>query len=157
MSLTHPREHLRLEVGPRVLLEGASFTVHGGDKIGLVGRNGAGKTTLLRTLVGYQPPAAGTVLRTGDLGYFSQEAALPDLDHPDATALERILTARDIGSLQRRLEETRRKIERTRWHGRDRAIGRFARLQDEFEARAGSPLRPRQNRWRPRSGSGPPS
>ena len=85
---------LKLEVGPRVLLEGASFTVHAGDKIGLVGRNGAGKTTLLRTLVGYQPPAAGAILRTGDLGYFSQEAALPDLEHPDATALERILTAR---------------------------------------------------------------
>ena len=130
---------LRLEVGPRVLLEGASFTVHGGDKMGLVGRNGAGKTTLLRTLVGYQPPAAGTVLRTGDLGYFSQEAALPDLDHPDATALERILTARDIGSLQRRLEETRRKIERLDGTARDRAIGRFARLQDEFEARGGFP------------------
>ncbi len=110
-----------------------------GDKIGLVGRNGAGKTTLLRTLVGYQPPAAGAILRTGDLGYFSQEAALPDLEHPDATALERILTARDIGSLQRRLEETRRKIERLDGTARDRAIGRFARLQDEFEARGGFP------------------
>jgi ATPase subunit of ABC transporter with duplicated ATPase domains len=130
---------LRLEVGPRVLLEGASFTVHAGDKIGLVGRNGAGKTTLLRTLVGYQPPAAGTVLRTGGLGYFSQEAALPDLEHPDATALERILTAREIGALQRRLEETRRKIERLDGMARDRAIGRFARLQDEFEARGGFP------------------
>ncbi len=130
---------LRLEVGPRVLLEGASFTVHGGDKIGLVGRNGAGKTTMLRTLVGYQPPAAGAVLRTGDLGYFSQEAALPDLEHPDANALERILTARDIGSLQRRLEETRRKIEKLEGTARDRAIVRFARLQDEFEARGGFP------------------
>ena len=130
---------LRLEVGPRVLLEGASFTVHGGDKIGLVGRNGAGKTTLLRTLVGYQPPAAGAVLRTGDLGYFSQEAALPDLEHPDANALERILTARDIGSLQRRMEETRRKIEKLEGTARDRAIVRFARLQDEFEARGGFP------------------
>ena len=89
----------RIEVGPRVLLEGASFSLQPGDKVGLVGRNGTGKTTLIRTLVGYQSPAAGSVLRSGNLGYFSQEAALPELEHPDATALERILAAREIGAL----------------------------------------------------------
>ncbi len=103
---------LRIEVGPRVLLDGANFSVQAGDKVGLVGRNGAGKTTMMRTLVGYQPPASGHVLRSGNLGYFSQEAALPDLEHPDMNALERILSAREIGLMQRKIEETRRKIER---------------------------------------------
>ncbi len=128
---------LRLEVGPRVLLEGASFSIQTSDKVGLVGRNGAGKTTLLRTLVGYQSAAAGSILRTGNLGYFSQEAALPDLEHPDATALERVLMARDIGAMQRRIEETRRKLERLDGDARDRAIARHARLIDEFEAKGG--------------------
>ncbi len=128
---------LRIEVGPRLLLDGASFSVQAGDKVGLVGRNGAGKTTLMRTLVGYQPPAAGQVLRSGNLGYFSQEAALPDLEHPDATALERILSARQIGAMQRKIEETRRKIERLDGEARDKAIQRYSRLQDEFDAKGG--------------------
>lgn len=128
---------LRIEVGPRVLIDGAGFSVQAGDKVGLVGRNGAGKTTLMRTLVGYQPPAAGSVLRTGDLGYFSQEAALPDLERPDMTAIERILAAREIGAMLRKIEDTRRKIERLDGEARDRAIERFARLQDEFDAKGG--------------------
>ena len=105
---------LRIEVGPRVLLDGASFTLQAGDKVGLVGRNGAGKTTLMRTLVGFQSPTDGSVLRSGNLGYFSQEAALPDLERPDMTALERILAARDIGALLRRIEETRGRRPRSR-------------------------------------------
>ncbi len=128
---------LRIEVGPRVLLEGASFALQRGDKVGLVGRNGAGKTTLMRTLVGFQSPAGGSITRSGNLGYFSQEAALPDLERPDMTALERILAAREIGAMLRRIEETRRKMERLDGEPRDRAIRRFARLQDEFEAKGG--------------------
>jgi len=128
---------LGLEVGPRVLLDEADFSVQAGDKVGLVGRNGAGKTTLMRTLVGYQSPAAGTVTRSGNLGYFSQEAALPDLEYRGMTALERILAAREIGAMQHKIEETRRKIERLEGQARDRAIQRFSRLQDEFEAKGG--------------------
>ncbi|MDH3517665.1 MAG: ATP-binding cassette domain-containing protein [Acidimicrobiia bacterium] len=128
---------LRVEVGPRTLLAGASFSVQAGDKVGLVGRNGAGKTTLMRTLVGYAAPAAGNIIRSGNLGYFSQEAALPDLERPDMTAIERILAAREIGAMQRRIEETRRKIERLDGEARDRAIRRFGRLQDEFDAKGG--------------------
>jgi ATPase subunit of ABC transporter with duplicated ATPase domains len=128
---------LRIELGTRLLLEGASFSVQPGDKIGLVGRNGAGKTTLVRTLVGYSTPAAGTVLRSGNLGYFSQEAVLPDLERPDMTALERILAARQIGAMLRKIEDTRHKMERLDGAARDDAIKRHARLQDEFETKGG--------------------
>ncbi|GBE23300.1 MAG TPA: ABC-F family ATP-binding cassette domain-containing protein [Actinobacteria bacterium] len=128
---------LHIEVGDRTLLRGASFTLHPGDKVGLVGRNGAGKTTLLRTLVGYAAPKGGSVLRSGNLGYFSQEAALPDLERPDMTALERVLTARGIGVLLRRIEEARRKVARLDGERRDHAIRNFARLQDQFDAAGG--------------------
>jgi ATPase subunit of ABC transporter with duplicated ATPase domains len=41
---------LTVEVGHRLLVAEASFTVAPGDVVGLVGPNGAGKTSLLRTL-----------------------------------------------------------------------------------------------------------
>ena len=128
---------LKIETGPRVLVEDASFSVQPGDRMGLVGRNGAGKTTLMRTLVGELDPTDGRITRTGRLGYFSQEAVLPHLDRPDMTALERILSAREIGAMQHRMEVTRREIESSAGDDRDRMIHRFARLQDEFDAKGG--------------------
>ena len=52
---------LELRAGAQLLLEGATFQISPGDKMGLVGRNGAGKTTLARVLAGEGAPAAGTV------------------------------------------------------------------------------------------------
>ncbi|MDR0535955.1 MAG: ATP-binding cassette domain-containing protein [Puniceicoccales bacterium] len=46
--------------GPR-LLDGASFQIDPGDRLGLVGRNGAGKTTLMRLLSGEIAPDSGAV------------------------------------------------------------------------------------------------
>ena len=128
---------LSIEVGIRSLVRDASFAIHPGDKVGLVGRNGAGKTTLLRTLAGLGAPTSGTVVRSGVLGYLSQESALPELDHPDATALERILTARDIGGIQIRMEQVRLRMEQASAEERDRLIRRFARLETEFETKGG--------------------
>ena len=128
---------LRIEAGIRTLIEDVTFSVQSGDRVGLVGRNGAGKTTLMRTLIGELQPAEGTVLRSGNIGYFSQEAALPDLEHPDATALERVLMAREIGAMQRRIEQVRLRLESLHGEERDRAIAQFTRLHDEFEAKGG--------------------
>ena len=128
---------LRIEAGIRTLIEDVSFSVQSGDRVGLVGRNGAGKTTLMRTLIGELPPAEGTVLRSGNIGYFYQEAALPDLEHPDSTALERVLMAREIGAMQRRIEQTRQRLEGLSGEQRDRGIAQFSRLHEEFEAKGG--------------------
>jgi ATPase subunit of ABC transporter with duplicated ATPase domains len=128
---------VQIEVGPRILLAGASFSVQSGDRIGLVGRNGAGKTTLMKILMGERTPDEGSVLRSGRIGYFSQEAALPDLEHPDASALERILMAREIGALQRRIEQARKRLHDLEGEEQDRGIARFTRLHEEFETKGG--------------------
>lgn len=128
---------LTIEAGVRTLLSGASVNLQTGDKIGLVGRNGAGKTTLMRTLAGEISPAGGHIARSGSIGYLSQESALPGLDAPDLTALDRVLTARDIGGLQVEIEEVRRKMGVEDGAARDRLIRRFDRLSVEFEARGG--------------------
>lgn len=131
---------VRIEAGVRVLLEDVSFTVQAGDKVGLVGRNGAGKTTLMKTLIGKTQPADGTITKTGRVGYFSQEVPLDELEHPDMTALERILTARDVGGMQRGIERARLKIEHSTGEEQERAILQFGRLHDEFEAKGGFQL-----------------
>ena len=128
---------LTISNGLRTLVSGASFTVQPGDKLGLVGRNGAGKTTMMRTLAGQRPPEAGTVLRSGSVGYLSQESELPDLERLDVTALERILAARDIGALQRKIEDRRVAIEAATGERRDKLITQHALLIEDFESRGG--------------------
>lgn len=128
---------LGIEAGGRMLVEGIDFALYAGDKVGLVGRNGAGKTTLLRTLAGARAPSVGTVATQGVIGYLSQEAALPELERADASALERILSVRRIGLLQRQMEEARRRMGAAGVAERDRAIRRFGRLEAEFELAGG--------------------
>ena len=48
-------------------LRDISFSLSGGDRLGLVGANGAGKTTLLRTLAGIYEPVAGRLQLRGSL------------------------------------------------------------------------------------------
>ena len=43
---------LCVEIGGKLVVNGASFAVMPRDKVGLVGRNGAGKTTLFKVLGG---------------------------------------------------------------------------------------------------------
>ena len=128
---------LTIEAGIRTLVTGASLNLQPGDKVGLVGRNGAGKTTLMRTLAGELKPASGHLAISGVLGYLSQESALPELAHPELSALDRVLTARDLGGLLVQIEETRLKMEIEDGEARDRLIKRFDRLHTEFESRGG--------------------
>ena len=46
-------------------LDGVSFTLKDGDRLGLVGHNGSGKTTLLRAVAGIYTPTTGTLAVTG--------------------------------------------------------------------------------------------
>lgn len=52
---------LRVAVGGREVVRGASFTLQRGEIAALVGRNGAGKTTLLRTIAGLVPASDGEI------------------------------------------------------------------------------------------------
>ena len=96
---------IELRAGARLLMAGVSFRVAPGDKVGLVGRNGAGKTTLTRVLAGEGQPAAGRVIRTGEVGYLPQD---PRTSDPQVLALHRILSARGLDEAVRKLREAER-------------------------------------------------
>jgi ABC-type multidrug transport system ATPase subunit len=54
------------------VLRGADLTLYPGEVVGLVGENGSGKSTMMKILVGELPADAGTVTRSGVLGYCPQ-------------------------------------------------------------------------------------
>ena len=87
---------LEIQIGARTLLHPTNFHVSRGDKIGLVGRNGAGKTTLTRVITGDMLPTAGKVRVSGKLGYLPQDTHASD---PMQTALDRMMSARDIATI----------------------------------------------------------
>jgi ATPase subunit of ABC transporter with duplicated ATPase domains len=121
---------IELRAGARLLVEGASFQVAAGDRIGLVGRNGAGKTTLAKVLAGQAQPAAGSVRRTGTVGYLPQDPRTGDLD---VLAIDRVLSARGLDTLRADL----RAAEAQMATGDAAAIRRYGRLEERLAVLGG--------------------
>ena len=71
---------LRLQFGLQRVFNDATMAIHGGEKVGLVGRNGSGKTSLMRIVAGTETPDSGTVSTRNNLriGYLAQEFTLDD-------------------------------------------------------------------------------
>jgi ABC-type polysaccharide/polyol phosphate transport system ATPase subunit len=68
-------------------LDGVSFEIFEGDRVGLVGHNGSGKTTLLRTLAGIYEPVGGAIQTNGRVfPLFDLQLGMD----PDATGIENI-------------------------------------------------------------------
>ncbi len=82
-------ERLTKIYGTRVLLDGVSFYVDRGDKVGVIGVNGTGKSTLLRLLAGVEEPDEGTVRPDPNvrLEYLPQNPVFPG----ERTVLEQVL------------------------------------------------------------------
>lgn len=128
---------LEVRAGARILLapDGPDLRVQPGDRIGLVGRNGAGKTTTLRILAGESEPYAGSVTRTGEIGYLPQDPKEGDLD---VLARDRVLSARGLDVLLTDLEKQQALMaEVADDDARDRAIRRYGQLEERFVALGG--------------------
>ncbi|GGO81245.1 ABC-F family ATP-binding cassette domain-containing protein [Wenjunlia tyrosinilytica] len=125
---------IELRAGARVLIESASFRIARGDRIGLVGRNGAGKTTLTKVLAGEGIPAAGTVTRSGEVGYLPQDPRTGDLD---VLARDRILSARGLDTVLRDMRATEQKMASAVGGTRDQAMKKYSRLETEFLTKGG--------------------
>jgi ATPase subunit of ABC transporter with duplicated ATPase domains len=128
---------LEVRAGARTLLsaDGPALRIQPGDRIGLVGRNGAGKTTTLRILAGEAEPYAGSVVRTGEIGYLPQDPKEGDLD---ILARDRVLSARGLDTLLTELEKQQALMaEVADEAARDRAVRRYGQLEERFAALGG--------------------
>ena len=94
------------------LLEGVSFALNEGERIGLIGGNGEGKTTLIRLMLSELSPESGTLFRKNGIriGYLAQNGGY-DSSNTVFEEMREIFTA-DIRAIEA-LRETENKIAQT--------------------------------------------
>ena len=89
-------DDLSLGYGDEIVLNNVSFSLHPGDRIGLLGKNGAGKSTLLKGLTGVLKGQTGRRVTGAHLriGYFDQQQLdVLDLDASPLLHLQRLTPA----------------------------------------------------------------
>ncbi len=132
--------------GGEAILDGLSWTLRPGERVGLVGPNGAGKSTLLRAIAGVQPLDGGLVTMDGGvtIGYLQQdvqEAA------DETTVVEAAMEAFDeILGKEVEVRELVREMEGMGDHDSPaymQRVERMTRLQTELDAAEVHLIRPK--------------
>jgi ATPase subunit of ABC transporter with duplicated ATPase domains len=135
-------ENVGLTLGDRAILDGISFQIGKGEKVGLVGVNGAGKSSLLKIIAGQLLPDQGRVNVPSSVGYLSQEPRVAF--RPDQTVLDCLLEARGLLKLSRELETLAEAIGQAREGspGLPKMLARYGQLQYDWEHRGGYEAEP---------------
>ena len=127
--------HVTKQFGPDPVLDGVTFEVRPGDKIGMVGPNGAGKTTLLGILAGRVSADSGTVElhSSARLDYLEQQPTIV----PGRTLWQEAAAALEsLSSLARDAEGTAHELSiATDPTERKRLADRYDHLQFELTHR----------------------
>ncbi|MFG3504439.1 ABC-F family ATP-binding cassette domain-containing protein [Streptomyces sp. NPDC047821] len=118
--------------GDRSVLDGVTFAVRPGERIGVIGENGSGKSTLLRLIAGAERPGGGevTVHFPGGVAYLAQTLELD----PAATVRDAVdASLAELRSLERRL----RAAEASLGDATDAELAAYGELLSTFEERGG--------------------
>ena len=139
-------DNLRIDLGHRVLLEGASFRIQAGEKVALVGPNGAGKTTMLKTLAGERHPNGGSVVRPDAFGWLQQDVSAK-VEDADKLSYEHLLCASPLTDMAEQLKEWQARIEKAGIDmgagvdgaddALDKAVKKFTNLEERYRALGG--------------------
>lgn len=105
-------QNLTFEFGARAIVEDATWHIHPGERIGLIGYNGTGKSTLLKLFAGEYSPSKGTLERskTTSIGYLHQDLLSFDTNESILQvamgAFEKVIEVqKEIEKLGKELEE----------------------------------------------------
>jgi len=123
---------LVVEVAGRAVVQGASFNIRAGDKVGLVGVNGTGKTSLLRVLAGESEAHSGHVGRPKDLGYMPQDPKTRGT--AEEPALLRVLSGRGLDRAASRLERLRLELDQDPSQAN---VERYSQAEESFRLQGG--------------------
>ena len=87
-------ENIRKSYGTRVIFDDISFSIHEGDKIGVIGVNGTGKSTLLKIIAGVDQADSGSIVTMNGMriGYLSQSPVFVD----GTTVLQQVFPVENI-------------------------------------------------------------
>jgi ATP-binding cassette subfamily F protein 3 len=95
--------------GDKLILDGVTFSVNEGERVGLIGANGEGKTTLIKLITGENLPDAGEVMKKNGIriGYLEQNGGYES----GATVYEEMLSVfgEELAAIKR-LNEISQKI-----------------------------------------------
>ena len=120
------------ELGKNIL-DGLSFTVTAGERVGILGHNGCGKTTLFRILVGELRADEGEVMIAPSkrLGLISQIPV-----YPEGWTTEQVLkdAHRHLYRIAERMEELSLEMERD---SSKALLAEYDRLQEDFRRLGG--------------------
>jgi ATP-binding cassette subfamily F protein 3 len=120
----------------KTVLDGVTWEIQAGEKIGLVGPNGAGKSTLLRLITGDLKPDSGSITRqkTTSIGYLAQE---PLLNTGHDVWQEVLGASGELVRAQAKLQELEARMADPDVYGDEQVLQRVldahARAQAEFE------------------------
>lgn len=129
------------EIGKNVL-DGLSFTVNSGERVGILGHNGCGKTTLFRILTGALGYDEGEVMTAPGkrIGLISQIPV-----YPDGWTTEDVLrhAHRELYRISARIDELAGKMELDQSPA---LLAEYDRLQDDFRRLGGYDMETDMNR-----------
>ncbi len=141
--------NLRIDLGHRVLLNGASFRLGAGEKVALVGPNGAGKTTMLRTIAGERKPNAGTITLPEHRGWLRQDVSARPED-AGKLVFDHLLDGSPLRQMQVQMEDWQQRIEKAGIDMGagidgaddvlDKAVRKFTNLEERFRTLGGYQL-----------------
>lgn len=126
--------NVTFEFGARVIVADATWHIHPGDRIGLIGYNGTGKSTMLKLLVGQYTPSAGTVEkgRGVTIGYLHQD--LLSFDTNDSILEVAMGAFERVKQLEKEIEELGKQLEAT---GDEKLLEQYTDKLHELEVLGG--------------------
>ncbi|MBN8663510.1 MAG: ABC-F family ATP-binding cassette domain-containing protein [Chitinophagales bacterium] len=127
-------QNVTFEFGARVIVEDATWHIHPGDRIGLIGYNGTGKSTMLKLLVCEYLPSKGTIEKSRDttIGYLHQDLLSFDTNE---SILEVAMGAFEkVKQLEKEIEDLGKQLE---IHSTDALLHEYADKLHELEIAGG--------------------